>query len=185
MNIGMLLLLAVAIVIYFGFAQRALDRLRLSDRAALLFLIAMIVGGFLPDIPLLGGVSINLGGGIVPIILVAYLWSKAGKAEISRSVTALLITAVIVYFAAKIMPVEPTYNLFMDPLYVMAIIAGLVAYITGRSRRGSFIAGTMAIIANDIVAQIENTLLGARSSITIGGAGVFDAVVNDGLITLG
>lgn len=185
MNIGMLLLLAVAIVIYFGFAQRALDRLRLSDRAALLFLIAMIVGGFLPDIPLLGGVSINLGGGIVPIVLVAYLWSKAEKVEISRSVTALLITAVIVYFAAKIIPVEPTYNLFMDPLYLMAIIAGLVAYITGRSRRGSFIAGTMAIIANDIVAQIENTLLGARSSITIGGAGVFDAVVIAGLIALG
>jgi len=184
-NIGMLLLLAVAIVIYFGFAQRALDRLRLSDRAALLFLIAMIVGGFLPDIPLLGGVSINLGGGIVPIILVAYLWSKAEKTEISRSVTALLITAVIVYFAAKIMPVEPTYNFFMDPLYVMAIIAGLVAYITGRSRRGSFIAGTMAIFVNDIVAQIENTLLDARSSIAIGGAGVFDAVVIAGLIALG
>lgn len=91
----------------------------------------------------------------------------------------------IVYFAAKIIPVEPTYNLFMDPLYLMAIIAGLVAYITGRSRRGSFIAGTMAIIANDIIAQVENTLLGARSSITIGGAGVFDAVVIAGLIALG
>jgi hypothetical protein len=43
----------------------------------------------------------------------------------------------------------------------------------------------MAIVVNDIVAQIENTLLGARSSITIGGAGVFDAVVIAGLIALG
>jgi uncharacterized membrane protein len=181
----MVFLLAVAIIIYFGLAQRVLDRLRLSDRAALLFLIAMIVGGFLPDIPLFGGVSVNLGGGIVPVILVIYLWSKAEKPEISRSVTALLITAVVVYATMKIMPLEPTYNFFLDPLYVIAIIAGVVAYITGRSRRGSFIAGTMAIVLNDIAAQVENAFAGARSSITIGGAGVFDAVVIAGLIALG
>lgn len=184
-NIGMVFLLAVAVLIYFGLAQRALDRLRLSDRAALLFLIAMIVGGMLPDIPLWGGVSINLGGGIVPIILVIYLWSKAEKVEIARSFTALLITVAVVYATMKIMPLEPTYNFFLDPLYVIAIIAGIVAYITSRSRRGSFIAGTMAIVLNDIAAQIENTLAGARSALTIGGAGVFDAVVIAGLIALG
>jgi uncharacterized membrane protein len=181
----MVLLLAVAIIIYFGLAQRVLDRLRLSDRAALLFLVAMIVGGFLPDIPLVGGTSINLGGGVVPIILVIYLWSKAEKPEISRSVTALLITAVVVYATMKIMPLEPTYNFFLDPLYIIAIIAGVVAYITGRSRRGSFIAGTMAIVLSDIAAQVENAFAGVRSSVTIGGAGVFDAVVIAGLIALG
>lgn len=184
-NIGMVFLLVVAVLIYFGLAQRALDRLRLSDRAALLFLIAMIVGGMLPDIPIGGGVSINLGGGIVPLILVIYLWSKAEKAEIARSITALIITAAVVYVAMKIMPLEPTYNFFLDPLYVIAVIAGVIAYITGRSRRGSFIAGTMAIILNDCFAQIENILTGAPSTITIGGAGIFDAVIIAGLIALG
>ncbi len=185
MNAGMVLLLVVAILIYFGLAQRALDRLRLSDRAALLFLASMIVGGFLPDIPLFAGVSINIGGGIVPLVLVFYLWSKAEKAEINRSIVALLITALVVYAATKLMPLEPTHNLFLDPLYIIAIIAGLVAYLTGRSRRGSFIAGSMAIILNDIAAQVENTLAGVGSAIAIGGAGVFDAVVLAGIIALG
>lgn len=185
MNAGMVFLLAVAILIYFGLAQRALDRLRLSDRAALLFLVAMIIGGFLPDIPLFGGVSINLGGGVVPIVLVIYLWSKAERPEVGRSVAAMLITAVVVFVAVKLLPVQPTQNVFLDPLYIIAIIAGLVAYATGRSRRSSFIAGSMAIVLNDIAGQIQNAMAGVRSTVAIGGAGVFDAVVISGLIALG
>ncbi|MDO9535770.1 MAG: DUF1614 domain-containing protein [Bacillota bacterium] len=185
MNIGMIFLLAAAIIIYLGFAQRALDRLRLSDRAALIFLAAMLIGGFLPDIPLGGNMRINLGGGVVPLILVGYLWSKAERQEISRSLAAVLITAAAVYATVKIMPLEPTYNFFLDPLYIIAIIAGLVGYISGRSRRGSFIAGSMAIVLNDIAAQVENAFAGAASTITIGGAGVFDAVVIAGFIALG
>jgi len=184
-NVGMILLLAVAIIIYLGLAQRALDRLRLSDRAALLFLVAMLVGGFLPDIPLGGNVSINIGGGVVPIVLVVYLWSKAEGPELSRSAAAVLITAAAVYAVMKIMPLEPTYNFFLDPLYVVALIAGVVAYISARSRRGSFIGGTMSIILNDIAAQVENFFRGAGSAITVGGAGIFDAVVLAGFIALG
>lgn len=184
-NIGMIFLLAAAIIIYLGFAQRALDRLRLSDRAALLFLVAMIIGGFLPDIPLGGNMRINLGGGVVPLILVGYLWSKAERHEINRSIAAVLITTAVVYATMKIMPLEPTYNFFLDPLYIIAIMAGIAGYISGKSRRGSFIAGSMSIVLNDIAAQVENIFAGAISTITIGGAGVFDAVVIAGLIALG
>jgi hypothetical protein len=85
----------------------------------------------------------------------------------------------------KIMPLEPTYNFFLDPLYIVALIAGLVAYASGRTRRGSFIAGSMAMVINDLAALVENMFAGAASSITIGGAGVFDAVVISGFIALG
>ncbi len=185
MNIGTVLLLAVAILVYLGFAQRALDRLHLSDRAALLFLLAIIIGGFLPDIPLGGNLSINLGGGIVPLILVGYLWSKAERKEINRSFLAVLITTAIVYAVLKIMPLEPTYNFFLDPLYLLALIAGLVGYLSGRSRRGAFIAGTMSVILNDGIAQIENIMDGVNPSGVIGGAGVFDAIIIAGFIALG
>jgi len=185
MNIGTVLLLAVAILVYLGFAQRALDRLHLSDRAALLFLLAIIIGGFLPDIPLGGNLSINLGGGIVPLILVGYMWSKAERKEINRSFLAVLITTAIVYAVLKIMPLEPTYNFFLDPLYLLALIAGLVGYLSGRSRRGAFIAGTMSVILNDGIAQIENIMAGVTPSGVIGGAGVFDAIIIAGFIALG
>ncbi|HHX74948.1 MAG TPA: DUF1614 domain-containing protein, partial [Firmicutes bacterium] len=135
MTIGMLVLVAVAVIIYLGAAQRVLDRLRLSDRAALLFVGAMVAGGFLPDIPLSDNVAINIGGGIIPLALAVYLIVRAGTAkEKIRAVVAALVSAAAVYAAMKILPVEPTYNYFLDPLYVFAILAAIVGYLAGRSR---------------------------------------------------
>lgn len=185
MNTGIIILLVVAVIVYAGFAHRVLDRLRLSDKAALLFLVAMLLGGFLPEIPLGANLSINIGGGLIPLILVGYLFSKAESWEIGRTVIAVVIATAVVYAAMKIMPLEPTYNLFIDPLYLIAITAGLIAYLAGRSRRGAFIAGVMAIILSDLLAFLENTLMGVTAATAIGGAGFFDAVVISGFIALG
>lgn len=186
MPVGLILLIAVSILIYLGVAQRILDRLRLTDRAALLFIAAMVVGGFLPDIPLTANLSINIGGGIVPIILVGYLFWVAGTVtEKSRAAIALLVTAIVVYGALKIMPLEPTYAILMDPLYMVAIIAGIVGYLAGRSRRSAFIAGVGAVVLNDIFTRLELLITGGESALVIGGAGIFDATVVSGLIAVG
>lgn len=185
MTTGIVILLVVAVIVYAGFAHRALDRLRLSDKAALVFLVAMLIGGFLPDLMLGRDLGINIGGGIIPLILVGYLFSKAESWEIGRTVLAVLIATAVVYGTIKIMPLEPTYNFFLDPLYLIAIVAGLVAYLAGRSRRGAFIAGVLAIIFSDLLAFVENSLMGVRAGTIIGGAGFFDAVVISGFIALG
>ena len=185
LSIGMIILIIVSILIYFGLAQRALDRLRMNDRTALLFLIAIIVGGFLPDIPLGGNVAFNIGGGLIPVILVIYLFTKAQQHEIRRVIMAIIAATAVVFVFMRVMPAEPTYNFFLDPLYVTAIIAGVSGYISGRSRRGAFIAGTLAVVFNDLISQWEMAAAGATPSIVIGGAGAFDAVVLAGIIALG
>jgi uncharacterized membrane protein len=185
LTIGMLVLVAVAVVIYLGAAQRVLDRLRLTDRAALIFVGAMVVGGFLPDIPITDNVSINIGGGIIPIILAVYLWIRAGTTkEKVRAVVAALVTGAVVYAAMKIMPTEPTYNYFLDPMYVFAIIAAVVGYLAGRSRRSAFIAGSMGLLLTDIISRIEVAIRGGAGRLSIGGAGVFDAIVIGGILAL-
>lgn len=50
----------------FGVAQRVLDRMRLTDRQALLLVAAMFVGTLLPNVEL-GQVSLNLGGAVIPL----------------------------------------------------------------------------------------------------------------------
>lgn len=60
-----------------------------------------------------------------------------------------------------------------------------MAYLAGRSRRSAFIAGTLAIFFNDLLARIENIMAGITTPIAIGGAGVFDAIVIAGFIALG
>lgn len=185
MTLGMIILVAVAVLIYLGAAQRVLDRLRMTDRTALLFVAALLVGGFLPDIPLSDNVSINIGGGIIPLFLAVYLIARAGTTrEKVRAVVATLVTAVAVYLAMKIMPLEPTYNYFLDPMYLFAIIAGIIGYLAGRSRRSAFIAGSMGLLLNDILARIEVAIRGGRGSMVIGGAGIFDSIVIGGFLAL-
>ncbi len=185
MYFGGILLIVTVALIYLGFAQRALDRLRLSDRAALGFIAAILLGGFLPDIPVGGNISVNIGGGIVPLVLAGYLWSRAESHEIVRSVVAVLVAAAAVYALMKVLPTEPTYAWFLDPLYAAALVAGVVGYIAGRSRRGAFLAGSLAIIINDLASQVENYMAGVAPATVIGGAGMFDAVIIAGLLALG
>ncbi|NLG67943.1 MAG: hypothetical protein GX496_00035, partial [Firmicutes bacterium] len=49
---GVIVLVVVAALIFFGLAHRALDRLRLTDGQALLVIAAIIAGSFI-DLPLM------------------------------------------------------------------------------------------------------------------------------------
>lgn len=186
MPLGMIILVTVSILIFLGLAQRVLDRMRLSDHAALLFIGAMVAGSYLPDVPIAGNMSINIGGGIIPLILVGYLFYVAGTSkERWRAAAAIVVTTVIVYGTIKLMPVGPTYALLIDPLYFIAIVAGVVGYLAGRSRRAAFMAGISAIVLSDIVARIEDVIVGGRGATVIGGAGIFDATVITAIIAVG
>ena len=63
LSIGVIILLIISALIFFGLFQRVLDRMRLNDKTAIVFIGAMIAG-FLPNIPLFAGLSINIGGGL-------------------------------------------------------------------------------------------------------------------------
>lgn len=182
MPMGVILLLAIAILIYFGVLQRVLDRMHMSDRMAIIFIAAMVVGTFIPNIPLGAGLSINLGGGVVPIILAIYLIVSADdSAEQLRAIAASIIAGIAVYTAGKLLPAEPE-AMFIDPLIAFSIIAGIIAYIFGRSRRGAFIAGIMGIVISDIISALG--IVDRPVGTAIGGAGVLDAVVISGVIAV-
>src|SRR5690554_4278777 len=105
MPVGTVLLLIMAALIYFGVAQRLLDRMRLTDTQALIVIALMIAGSFI-TIPLRTGrtsVSLNLGGGVVPVALVIYLLVKADTAkERIRAIVAALITGGIIYGVSQL-----------------------------------------------------------------------------------
>jgi len=93
MPAGVILLLVIAILIYFGLLQRVLDRMRLTDSMAIIFIGLMVVGSFLPNIPLGRGLSVNIGGGIVPVVLAIYLIVTAdSNQERIRAIIASIIT---------------------------------------------------------------------------------------------
>ena len=181
MSVGMILLTATAILVFFGAAQRVLDKLRLTDRAALLLIALMFFGTLIPNI-VIGSVSVSIGGAVIPAGICIYLLIKAGTAkERIRAIFGSFLSAGIIYAFSALMPDEPE-AIVIDPLYLSGIVGGIAAYLFGRSRRGAFICGVFGVLLADIAVAIVNRLNGIEQQLILGGAGVFDAVVISGLI---
>jgi len=179
---GMIALIVVSILIYFGVAHRVLDRLRLSDKAALAVIAAIIVGSFI-DIPLGTRVTINLGGSIA-VILALYVLLGAGTGyEKIRAIVAAAITALALFLAGRFLGADPE-QIFIDPIYLYPLIAGIVGYLAGRSRRGAFFAAVMGVFALDVGQFYYLMRTGVRGTVHIGGAGAFDTLILSGILAV-
>ncbi len=184
MPIGYILLIAVTLLIVFGVAQRVLDRMRLTDRQALLFVAAIFVGGLIPDIQL-GRVQVNIGGALVPLALCIYLFVKADTAkERWRSIFASVLSGAAVFGVGRLWPAEPSSMPF-EVNYLYGLVAGFIAYLFGRSRRAAFIGGVVGVLLGDATQGILNTFNGLTATpIRFGGGGAMDVVVLSGLIAV-
>jgi len=184
MSIGMVLLTVAAIFVFFGVAQRVLDRMYLTDRMALILIAMMFFGTLLPNLKF-GLFEISIGGGLIPLGICAYLLIRAGtNKERIRALLGSVVTGAIVYaVSALILPDEPE-QLPFDPMYLNGIVAGIVAYAFGRSRRGAFICGVLGVMLADITVAILNQMNGVQQTLIIGGAGAFDAMVIAGLLAV-
>ena len=183
MSLGRILLLAVSVLVLFGVGQRVLDKMRLTDRQALFFMALILVGGWIPSIPLSGSVRVNIGGALVPLGLCIYLLVRAGTArERWRAGIASALSAAAVLGLGMLLPDEPEAMPF-DINYAYGLLAGAIAYVLGRSRISSFIAGVMGVLLADIAQAVQEAAVryGAVYFAALGGAGALDAVVLSGL----
>lgn len=179
---GMIALIIVSILIYFGVAHRVLDRMRLSDKSALAVIAAIIVGSFI-DIPLGTRVTINVGGSIA-VILALYVLLGAGTGyEKIRAIVAAAITALALYLAGRFLGAEPE-QIFIDPIYLYPLIAGIVGYLAGRSRRGAFFAAIIGVFSLDVGQYIYLVSTGVRGTVHIGGGGAFDSLILSGILAV-
>lgn len=184
MSIGLILLIAIAILIMFGVAQRVLDKLRLTDRQAILFTALIFIGGLIPDIQVTNLFSFNIGGCLVPLGLCIFLLVKAGTAwEVWRTVLATLLTAFAVFMLGRFLPNEPEAMGF-DPNYAYGIAAGVVAFVFGGSRRGAFVAGALGVLLADTAQAVMNWNQGIMQPLTLGGGGALDAVVISAILAV-
>lgn len=185
MPLGVILLILAGILIYFGFAQRILDRMYLTDKQALLFIGLMIVGSFI-DIPITTSpaISVNVGGAVLPAVLALYVLSRAESGrDWARAIFSIIVTGGIIYSLTKVYQFEEGHTL-LDPSYIFAIVAGVTAYLTSRSRRSAFLSGTLGFILYDLIHVWEITYGGVPGQADIGGAGALDTIVTSGLIAV-
>ena len=186
-SIALIVLLALLFFTYLGLLERVLERMRLNRLQALVILLMLVLGGGLPAVPLAAGLEVNIGGMLIPVGICIYLLLKAETAwEKNRALLASLATAAITATAERILPLEPGFLFFdVDALYFPPLVAGLIAYLLGRSRRASFIAGVFGVLLLDVIAWLENVMRGfADITVQLGGGGVFGGAVMAGLLAV-
>lgn len=184
MTTGLVLLVIAGVLVLLGVGQRVLDKLRLTDRQALLFIALIIAGGFLPDISVTERFAFNIGGALIPLGLCVYLWIKADTtAERVRAIAAALVTGVAVYLLGRLMPDEPE-DIVIDPGYMHGLAAGVIGYLFGRSRRGAFIAGVVGVMLSSVFTAVQVWNRGIPQRLSLGGAGAFDVIVISGLLAV-
>lgn len=183
MSVGMVVLTALAVLIFFGVLQRVLDRMYLTDKQALCVAAAMFVGTLIPNIDL-GPVAFNIGGALIPLSICVFLFIKADTdLERWRTVLGSFLTAAAVFALSLMLPSEAE-QLAVDPMWLYAICGGVLAWLLGRSRRGAFICGVLGVVLADIATAIVNWSRGINQQLVLGGAGVADAVVVSGVLAV-
>ncbi len=188
--IGMIALLGLAALIYFGLAQRVLDRMYLNDKVAIGILAAIAIGSFI-NIPLFTGrmdISINVGGGLIPIGLAIYVLTRAGTPmEKWRAIGAIIATAITVFLINGLLFTDDPWQGgrdWLDPLLVYPLAAGTIAYIVGRSRRSAFISATIGVLLLDLYDAFYLGTTGTPGTVAIGGAGAFDTILLSGVVAV-
>lgn len=175
------LLTILAVIIYLGLLQRTLDRMRLSDRAALVIIALLALGTWLPELPL-GRVRINLGSTLVPLGLGVYLIGTADTfKEQARGAAAIAATAITVLILDWVLPQEPG-AMFIEPLYAYGIAAGVIGYVAGRSRRAAFVGGMLGVLVADVLVLIQQIPLTHTYQL---GGGILDSSLLAGVIAVG
>ena len=183
MSVGMIVLTAVAVLIFFGVLQRVLDRMYLTDRQALAVAAAMFVGTLIPNISI-GPVALNIGGAVIPLAVCVFLFIKADTGlERWRTVLGSFLTGAAIFGLSLALPSEPE-QLVIEPMWLYAICGGVLAWLLGRSRRGAFICGVLGVMLADTATAISNWSRGVEQQLVLGGAGVADAVVVSGVLAV-
>ena len=167
------LLAVLTVLVYLGCGQRVLDRMRLTSSTAIIILVLMVLGHFLPTIPVGTSMAFNLGA-LIPLGVVGYLLLTTSNQERQRAILVSALTALGVVLSDKLLPPDPG---ILDPVFSGGIFAGLVAYFWGRSRRSAFIAGILGVLLADLVAFVQLRTEQLPQRITFGGGGLFSSAV--------
>lgn len=184
---GSILLLIVAALIYFGVGHRVLDRMRLNDRAALGILLLMALGSLVNFrlVPPPRELMVNLGGGLVPLGVSIFLLATADTSrEKWRGLAATVLAGGAVWALGRVLPPEEQ-TMWLDPSYLFGPVAGVVAYLIGKSRRAAFAAGASGTILADLIHWGEGFTRPYATRTWLGGAGAFDAVVIAAFLAVG
>jgi len=177
MTIGLIVLGIVSVLIFFGLLERFFIKMGIKSWLAFLLVLALVIGAIIPDITIGNFLSINIGGFIVPLVIMVMLLAmmKSG-AEVFRTLVALVAVAAVAVTARML--IEPlNAGLIMASSLIVGFVGGTAAFLAGQTRLSTLAAAAGGIILGDIITGMLYKFMGGVTTVAFGSYGVFDAVV--------
>ena len=177
MSVSLIIISILILLIMFGVGQRILDSLRLSDKAALLILILICIGLFIPPIWIGEYFCFSIGGFLIPLALSIYLLISCGwSRDLLRAFIGTILVAGIIHGLEWLLPADPE-EMLIDNMYIYGIVAGLIAYILGRSRRNAFISCLFGLTLAQLIQWIVNFAMNTPTILGLGVGGAFGTYI--------
>lgn len=186
MSLSLGILTALIILLMFGAGQKILDQMRLNDKQAILVLVAIIVGILIPPVYIGKYFCFSIGGFLIPFIICLYMLFSAGwSRDLVRAIIGTVLVAGIIYGLEWIMPAETPEDVVIDPMYIYGVVAGIIAYVLGRSRRNAFVVSVFGISLAMLVQFIINMSIGKPTVLGLGVGGAFGTIIISTIISVG
>ena len=177
MSISLIIITVLILLVMFGAGQRILDKMRLSDKEALIILIAICIGLLIPPVWVGEFFCFSIGGFLIPFSISVYLLISCGwSRDLIRTIIATLIIAGLVYGVQWVLPADPE-EVLIDNMFIYGIVAGIVSYLIGRSRRNSFISCLFGLVLADIIQWTINFYMNTSSILGLGVGGAFGSYI--------
>ena len=177
MSVSLIIITTIILLIMFGAGQKILDGLRLSDKEALIILVLICIGLVIPPIWIGEYFCFSIGGFLIPLALSVYMLISCGwSRDLLRALVGTVLVAGLVYALEWLLPADPEAVL-IDNMFVYGIVAGIVAYVLGRSRRNAFVACLFGVTLAQLLQWIINFAKDTPSILGLGVGGAFGTYV--------
>ncbi len=94
MTIGLVILGIVAVLIFFGVAEKFFRKIGISNPIAFLLVLALVIGAVVPNIRIGSAFEMNVSGFLIPIVLVVLFSVMVGfNSDLARAFVAMVAVA--------------------------------------------------------------------------------------------
>ena len=176
MTIGLVLLAVIAILIFFGLADKFFKNLGVAPWIGFIIALALIIGAVIPNITI-GAFVMNLGGFVVPIIgmiiLAAFIgwnWDLARMAFAELSVAAVCV-------ATRVLILPDNTGMILAASLIVGFIGGTVAFLIGRSRLSTLASVMGGVVLGDLIVNLIYVYGIGGYVFSMGTRGVFDSIL--------
>ena len=186
MAVGLIVLGALALLIFFGVTDKLFERAGIGNWIAFLMALGLALSVLIPDVRFgtPPNLALSVSGFLLPAAIAAVLLIIAA---VSRRFLLSLYSIICVAAAVIVirLAVPPATDvLAISGGIVTGIVAGILAHAVGRTRLATVTGAVGGIILGDALSVIVYNAYSGQGYFRLGGLGVFDAIVIGAVFSL-